>query len=98
MLRVELVATAEVDRLRVAARDAIARAPDDAVLTLRVHGELTDAHWPALTAATLRAVAPPTMNVDVIPVDMKPATRDRSRVREASPRDQSYGEDQLALF
>jgi DNA repair exonuclease SbcCD nuclease subunit len=69
MHRLDLVAAEDVQALVSAVHEAIAAVEGDAVLTLRVHGELTDAHWDALSAKSLRAIAPPTMNVDVIPVD-----------------------------
>jgi len=48
---------------------AVAGAPADAVLRIRVHGHVRADARPVLAAARLRAVAPPTMNVDVILVD-----------------------------
>jgi exonuclease SbcD len=98
MRRVELFATDEVETFSRSVRDAIADAPDDAVLNLRVHGELTDAHWQAISAKSLRAIAPPTMNVEVIAIDAKAAPRGSSRVREASPEQQSAAQVQLALL
>ena len=98
MRRVDLFATEEVETLSRSVRDAIADAPGDAVLSLRVHGELTDAHWQVLSAKSLRAIAPPTMNVEVIPVDTKAAPRGSSRVRESSPGQQPAAQVQLALL
>ncbi len=52
---------------RVAA--ALERAPADAVLRLRVHGRVRGDAWEVLSAARLRSLALPTMNVDVLFVD-----------------------------
>ena len=46
-------------------RAMIAAAPSDAVLSIRMTGELTGAQWDAVSAAQLRAMAPPTMNVEI---------------------------------
>jgi exonuclease SbcD len=44
---------------------AIRKAPADAVLRLRIHGALVGAAGAAVSAANLRELAPPTMNVSV---------------------------------
>jgi DNA repair exonuclease SbcCD nuclease subunit len=46
-------------------KSAIAAASADAVLRLRIHGDLSEGARAAVTAANLRAIAPPTMNVEV---------------------------------
>lgn len=46
-------------------RDVVERVPADAVLRLRVHGVLDERARATLTAANLRSLAPPSMNVDV---------------------------------
>ena len=46
----------------------VREAPSDAVISIRVAGPLTDAHWRVLSAANLRSLVPETMNVDVTPV------------------------------
>jgi DNA repair protein SbcD/Mre11 len=48
----------------------ICRAPADAVLQIRVHGVPTPAGLAALRAAAVRALAPATMNVEVVLVDV----------------------------
>jgi DNA repair exonuclease SbcCD nuclease subunit len=54
-------------QLESAVRAMVAAAPSDAVLTIRVIGELTDAHWRGLSAARLRAFVPDTMNIEIRP-------------------------------
>jgi hypothetical protein len=46
-------------------RSAIAAASANAVLRLRIHGDLSEGARAVVTAANLRAIAPPTMNVEV---------------------------------
>lgn len=98
MLRVEIVATDDAERLFVAVRDAIGGAPEDAVLTLRVHGELNESQWNVLSAKSLRALAPSTMNVDVVPVDVRAAGRERWQERRPSATMQPHTDEQLALL
>jgi DNA repair exonuclease SbcCD nuclease subunit len=50
-------------------RAAVGQAPGDAVLRLHILGGVQDRARPALAASTLRALAPPTMNVDVVLAD-----------------------------
>jgi exonuclease SbcD len=54
---------------------AISEASADAVLQLRIHGQLTDGARAAVTAANLRAIAPSTMNVEVRLMDEMPSRR-----------------------
>lgn len=75
MIRVELRAGDDDPAFANAIRQAIETAPPDAVLSLRVHGELREAHWQMLSARALRSIAPATMNVDVVPVDQRAAMR-----------------------
>lgn len=49
--------------------DIIGRAPNDAVISIRVSGALTDAHWSVISSAHLRGRIPTTMNVDVAPAN-----------------------------
>jgi DNA repair exonuclease SbcCD nuclease subunit len=68
MIRHELA----VDRLSTAAlqmaiESMIASAPSDAVLSIRLAGNVTDVHMRAVSTRRLRAMAPRTMNVDVVP-------------------------------
>lgn len=62
----------EADALRALLVDAIARAPDDAVLRIRVHGVPSPRGFAALRAVELRQRAPQTMNVEVVLVDVTP--------------------------
>jgi DNA repair exonuclease SbcCD nuclease subunit len=79
MRRVEVCATGDAAALAVAVREAIAASPSDAVLSLRIHGALTEAHWHVLSTKSLRDIAPPTMNVDVLPTDRTALPARRSR-------------------
>jgi DNA repair exonuclease SbcCD nuclease subunit len=56
-------------RLGAAIRCAIADASRDAVLSIRIAGVLSPEHRRAFSAARLRDVIPPTMNIEVVPVD-----------------------------
>ena len=49
--------------------DIVTRAPSDAVISIRVGGELTDAHWRVMSSVNLRTRVPPSMNVDVTPAN-----------------------------
>ena len=49
--------------------DVVRRAPRDAVLSIRVTGELRDEHWRVMSSAYLRGIVPATMNVDVTPAN-----------------------------
>jgi exonuclease SbcD len=98
MHRIELVAAEDVERLARDVRDAVASVPADAVLGLRVRGELTDAHWLVLSAKHLRAIAPATMNVEITPVDSPPLVVRRSRERQVPSSAQSSADAQLALL
>ncbi len=55
-------------------RAMVANAPPDAVLTIRVRGEVTGAAARCLSAAFLRSIAPTTMNIEL----RMPDVRDRS--------------------
>lgn len=55
--------------LDVQLRSLIAAVPADAVLTIRVEGAIRDDAQQLLTAARLRSLAPPTMNVELRPAD-----------------------------
>lgn len=52
-----------------AVRAIVAAAPPDAVLSIRIRGRLTDAHWRKVSAAHLRTFVPATMNVGIVPSD-----------------------------
>jgi DNA repair exonuclease SbcCD nuclease subunit len=51
--------------LERALRTLVASVPGDAVLSVRLTGSLTDAHWRQVRAARLRTYVPPTMNVEI---------------------------------
>jgi hypothetical protein len=59
----------DANALEGAVRAVVTSAPADAVLTVRVVGELTDAGLRAVSAARLRTFVPPTMNVEIRPAD-----------------------------
>jgi DNA repair protein SbcD/Mre11 len=68
MIRREIVVDGSSDTaLETAVREIIAAVPCDAVLSIRVDGAVTDAQWRAVSSANLRAMAPRTMNVEVVP-------------------------------
>jgi DNA repair protein SbcD/Mre11 len=48
---------------------ALADAPPDAVLQIRIHGEVPPEARPSLSAARLRSLTPPQMNLEVVLVD-----------------------------
>jgi exonuclease SbcD len=52
-----------------AVRAIVRAAPSDAVLSIRVSGPLTDAHWRVLSPARLRAFVPETMNLEISPAE-----------------------------
>ena len=57
-------------------RAVVYAAPSDAVLTIRVHGDLSDDHARCLSAARLRTFVPETMNVHIsVPWRNRVATR-----------------------
>jgi DNA repair protein SbcD/Mre11 len=59
--------------------EAIRRAPDDAVLRIRVHGVPAPGGFTALRAAAVRALVPETMNVEITLVDVERPRRSRDR-------------------
>jgi DNA repair exonuclease SbcCD nuclease subunit len=65
--------------LELEIREIIDSAPREAVLRLRIHGQPDDCARAAMSARSLRALAPATMNVEAVLVD------ELSRVRTASP-------------
>jgi DNA repair exonuclease SbcCD nuclease subunit len=68
MMRHDVSAEGMASRqLEDAVRGIVADAPADAVLSIRVTGELTDAQRRALSAARIRQFVPETMNVDIRP-------------------------------
>jgi DNA repair exonuclease SbcCD nuclease subunit len=68
MIRTELAAERMSELALARAVEAlVANAPPDAVLSIRVPGSLTEAQWQTLSPARLRALAPETMNLEVVP-------------------------------
>ena len=63
--------------LQRAMEDAIAQAPFDAILRLQIHGPLDDGARSVLSAAKLRSLIPPTMNVEVRIVEDDRSSRRR---------------------
>jgi exonuclease SbcD len=63
------IAEYSIADLEVRVRSLIAEAPADAVLTIRVEGTIPDQAWQLLSAAKLRSLAPPTMNVELRPLE-----------------------------
>jgi DNA repair exonuclease SbcCD nuclease subunit len=45
----------------------VLKAPSDAVLSIRVSGQMSEAHWRMVSPARLRELAPDTMNVEIRP-------------------------------
>ncbi len=69
-----------MDDLRDRIQSAIAAAPPDAVLNVRIFGKLQEGQFNLVSAANLRAMAPRTMNITVTPMDYRqsgPAHRRR---------------------
>ena len=80
MVRRELDAGSMSPAALASAVDAImSAAPDDAVLSIRVSGALSDEHWRAVSPSRLRALQP-AMTVEIVPVE-----RVRHRQRAAEP-------------
>ena len=70
MIRTELNAdTMDAGALASAIQAIIAAVPLDAVLSIRVDGSLTDAHWRVLSASSVRSLIPDTMNAEIRPAD-----------------------------
>ena len=87
MIRKELSVESQSESALAAAVHAIiSAAPADAVLSIRLTGELTDAQWKVLSTARLRAMAPVTMNVDVTPVGrfVRPSNTRQREVSDAT--------------
>lgn len=82
MVREEIDAN-EIDApaLEASLRAVIFAAPRDAVLSVRVSGSLTDAHWRALSSARVRDLVPRSMNLAIRPAQgfvCQPRTAARS--------------------
>ena len=57
------------DEIEKLLRGALHRAPEDAILRLRILGSVRQDVRPALSAHSLRSMTPPTMNVEVVLLD-----------------------------
>ena len=55
-------------RLETSVMEIVSNAPPDAVISVRVSGDPTDAHWRVISSAYLRSRVPSTMNLDITPV------------------------------
>jgi DNA repair exonuclease SbcCD nuclease subunit len=85
MVRKELhVEGMSAGALNAAVRAIIADAPPDAVLSIRLTGELTDAQWRAVSSTRIREIAPVTMNVDITPASRFLGQQSRPRRSESS--------------
>lgn len=76
-------------QVELAIRSLVARAPVDAVVSVKVSGAISEAVSPVLSAAFLRSLAPPTMNLDFRLADAPFARPRRTNVR--------HGDDVLEL-
>jgi DNA repair exonuclease SbcCD nuclease subunit len=102
MIRRELDAQAmnESD-LEAAIREIVAMAPTDAVLSIRVLGELSAGQWRLLSSARLRALAPRTMNVEIRAATWRPPIRSTNDDDAPAPRrkrDSAAGRETGDLF
>ena len=59
--------TLTAEALEQAVRTIVNVAPDDAVISIRLSGAMSDGHWRAIASSNMRSIVPPTMNVDVRP-------------------------------
>lgn len=66
-------------------RAIVADAPSDAVLCVRVAGDITDEHLRVLTARRLREITPDTMNVELSFASLRQRRARRSKPTAASP-------------
>jgi DNA repair exonuclease SbcCD nuclease subunit len=71
MVQVELDARRMSPDFESSLRRTLGRLPDDAVVSLRITGRLRKSQLAALSAPSLRSLAPPTMNVSVSLKDRK---------------------------
>jgi hypothetical protein len=55
--------------LRSLIRNTLEKLPEDSVVKVKIHGEVHNDSLSAVTAATLRSLAPPTMNVSAVLFD-----------------------------
>lgn len=86
----DVTAPAEAAALERELRAIVAEVPEDAVLTIRVQGELADGQARVLSAANLRRFVPASMNLDVRTEWQAQAFR-RARSAPRRPPDSSNG-------
>ncbi|HJU76045.1 MAG TPA: metallophosphoesterase [Gemmatimonadaceae bacterium] len=92
MIRKEL-AVQGIDATRLASivEEIIAGIPRNAVLSIRLEGQLTQSQWQAVSATRLRAFVPDTMNVEIAPsVRYEPQTRLTTPARDLSSEQLSF--------
>lgn len=97
MIRHEIVPTSMSETaLASAVHELIAAAPGDAVLSIRMAGPLTDAQWSVVSSARLRAIAPSTMNVEIMTASQHSLSTqggERSSIRRQLPGDSPTASD-----
>jgi hypothetical protein len=78
--------------LHSAIRAIIAAVPRDAVVSIRIAGPLTEAHWQVLSASRLRTFVPDTMNVEIRPAEGfdRPSQPTETRAEPPSPMQLSF--------
>ena len=67
ILRDLYVSTLDGNALEAAVNAVIDDAPEDAVISIRLAGEMEDAHWQVISPKRMRAIVPESMNVDIRP-------------------------------
>lgn len=91
MIRRDLVVDGlDATSLRLAVQEVIEGAPHDAVVSIRLSGALTALHWQAVSASTLRAMAPGTMNVEITPALVRPRVSATSSAQPSSRQPRGY--------
>lgn len=82
------VATLDAANLDEAIRAIVGAADDDAIVSIRLVGSMTDAHWPVISSARVRAFVPDSMNVEIRPEGKFIARPRSSEPRVAAPAEQ----------
>jgi len=104
MIRRELAVDAlSAKGLDTAVRSIVAAAPSDAVISIRLSGQLSNEHWRTISAARLRSFVPATMNLDIFPVERfnrrEPARESAATAtRLGQPSAEGRDEIQLSLY
>jgi len=55
--------------LQLLIRNALEKLPEDSIVKIKIHGDVHKDSLSAVTAASLRSLSPPTMNVIAVLVD-----------------------------